>query len=99
MLGTRESLLLGIGRRLGFVAFQVKLCMDGQTPLDSFLPSESVTWRLCRQMLHGSSYHFSAEDWEEFRSWFEPEVNRAIHLDSIHLASLALGIAASPPGG
>lgn len=48
----------------------MKLCMDGQTPLDSFLPSES--------------------DWEEFRSWFEPEVNRAIHLDSYTPDSTAI---------
>ncbi|CAE7323486.1 kap113, partial [Symbiodinium necroappetens] len=54
----------------GMPVTEVKLCMDGQTPLDSFLPSES--------------------DWEEFRSWFEPEVNRAIHLDSYTPDSTAI---------
>ncbi|CAE7555343.1 unnamed protein product [Symbiodinium sp. CCMP2592] len=47
--------------------------------------------KLCMdEQVHLDNFLPSQSDWEEFRSWFEPEVNRAIHLDGYSPDSTAI---------
>ncbi|CAE7446929.1 unnamed protein product [Symbiodinium sp. CCMP2456] len=47
--------------------------------------------KLCmNEQVHLDDFLPSQSDWEEFRSWFEPEVNRAIHLDGYSPDSTAI---------
>jgi len=47
--------------------------------------------KLCMDtQVHLDNFLPSQSDWEEFRSWFEPEVNRAIHLDGYSPDSTAI---------